>query len=243
MDLGCGTGSVALYAACRLHRGKGVVLGVDIKEDRLQCARERLGVLERELGVPLPCEFRREGLLSLSTKERFDLIYLEEAFHHMEPRAQVVERIARLTGPGGRVVVSEVNACNPFMQLSLLKKRGLRTRGEYRSADGRRYLYGRERIAPAGAVARQFMRRGFKIDSNRYFRVFPASCARHSMADRVPLRAVEDCIARIPPRRPPPVCSLQPRAAKAAGARVRDRVGEGASRAPDLATGCGRIGP
>ena len=54
LDLGCGTGSVSLYIAGKL-RNKCQVVGVDIKEDRLLCARERQKILEREIGCRLNC--------------------------------------------------------------------------------------------------------------------------------------------------------------------------------------------
>ena len=85
LDLGCGTGSITLYIAGRLL-GKGEVIGVDINEDRLFCAEERKMILEKEIGFKLGCEFIESNVALLNEGRKFDLLYLEETFHHLEPR-------------------------------------------------------------------------------------------------------------------------------------------------------------
>ena len=66
LDLGCGTGSVALYSAYKL-KGKGKVLGIDINQERLQCADERLKVLQDEIKTDLDCEFSSKNIFLLTT--------------------------------------------------------------------------------------------------------------------------------------------------------------------------------
>jgi ubiquinone/menaquinone biosynthesis C-methylase UbiE len=85
LDLGCGTGSVALYIASKFGE-KCDVFGLDINEDRLLCARERQKVLEEKLGYKLRCRYIASNVLSLNEECKFDLIYLEETLHHMEQR-------------------------------------------------------------------------------------------------------------------------------------------------------------
>jgi ubiquinone/menaquinone biosynthesis C-methylase UbiE len=170
MDLGCGTGSVSLYIAGKLQ-GKCEVVGVDINEERLFCARERQKVLERKIGFKLRCEFIESNVLSLDEEHKFDLIYLEETLHHLEPRSKVIKKISDLLKSGGKLIISEVNAYNPFMQLHLFKKRGLRTVTKKIGKSGQAVLYGVERILTASKVSKLFTAHNLKVKSLRYFRI------------------------------------------------------------------------
>ena len=177
LDLGCGTGSVSLYMAHKLH-GTGKVLGVDINNERLFCAHERKKIMERELGITVDCEFSESNVLSLLLDRKFDLIYLEEALHHMEPRHSIVIKICRLLKNGGVLIISEVNAYNPFMQTRVLLKRGFKTVQEKMGEDGKFYLYGAERIIPSRQVARLFRNHDMRMVSLRYFRVATSRLGR-----------------------------------------------------------------
>lgn len=170
MDLGCGTGSISLYIAGKLH-GKCDVVGVDINEERLFCARERQKVLERSIGLKLGCEFIESDVLSLDNNPKFDLIYLEETLHHLEPRSKVIKKISGLLKSGGILIISEVNAYNPFMQLHLFKRRGLRTVTKKKGKNGQAIMYGVERILTASKVAKLFTAHNMKVMSLRYFRI------------------------------------------------------------------------
>jgi ubiquinone/menaquinone biosynthesis C-methylase UbiE len=176
MDLGCGTGSVALYAAWKLQGGCEV-LGVDIRDDRLFCARERKKVLEKASGFDLNCRFFNSNVLCLDDDKGFDLIYLEEAFHHMEPRLEVVKKISALLKKRGVLIISEVNACNPLMQVHLFLKRGFRTVVKRTGEDGVTHVYGNERVLSAGRTAEHFKPYNMQVESLRYFRIFGAAIA------------------------------------------------------------------
>ena len=174
LDLGCGTGSVALYLASRLE-GKARVLGIDINEERLFCATERLSVLQAEIRKDLGCEFRSANVFDLSPDEKFDLIYLEETFHHLEPRMKAVKKISESLHENGFLIISEINAFNPFMQALLLKRRGLRTIVKKTDSRGHTLLYGNERIIPSTALAGLFSSSGLRHIGTRYFRLFNSS--------------------------------------------------------------------
>lgn len=197
LDLGCGTGSVSLYIAYIL-RDQGNVLGVDINKERLFCAIERKNVLEREIGFGLNCEFVESNLASNSLNKKYDLIYLEEALHHMEPRLEIVKMISRLLKEKGVLIVSEVNAYNPFMQFSLLKRRGLMTLEKRYDEDGRGYLYGAERILPAKRVAKLFREYNLKVKSVRYFRVASSTLVKVFSKSDINLMALEGRLLRFP---------------------------------------------
>jgi SAM-dependent methyltransferase len=197
MDLGCGTGSVSLYIAGKLQ-GKCQVVGVDINAERLFCARERQKVLERNIGFKLSCEFIESNVLFFDEKRKFDLIYLEETLHHMEPRVEVVRKISNLLTNGGTLIISEVNAYNPFMQLHLFKKRGLRTVKEKMGKNGQAVLYGVERILTASKVAKLFTAHNLKVRSLRYFRVASSKLGSFSDKRGINLLNMERGICKLP---------------------------------------------
>jgi len=102
------------------------------------------------------------------------VIWLEQAFHHLEPREVVTEKIADLLKPGGHVVFQESNALNPFIQALLFRHRGFKTI-IHSNRGGKRYSYGNERILSARSLARSMAKVGVDKKSVRYFRCFPAN--------------------------------------------------------------------
>jgi SAM-dependent methyltransferase len=107
---------------------------------------------------------------------------MEMAFHHIEPRAEVPSVLARLLRPGGHVVIAEANAWNPLLQAAFFGQRGLRTISERVDAEGRRHLYGVERITTARRIERLFSYEDFLPVSSRYFRVLPNSAFTERLA-------------------------------------------------------------
>ncbi len=173
LEIGCGLGTESLWLA--MHGAH--VVAVDVREDRLAAARERHTVLQRELGRDLFCHFSHASVLDLPEHATFDLIWLEQSFHHLEPRRDVVRKIAQLLAPGGHVVISEANALNLPLQAQLLLRRGLPRVEMMDMGDGRKHPYGVERITTANAIMAAFAREGVRPLSVRHFRMFPNSAA------------------------------------------------------------------
>jgi 2-polyprenyl-3-methyl-5-hydroxy-6-metoxy-1,4-benzoquinol methylase len=169
LEIGGGCGTEALWFALQGAR----VLAIDVNEDRLGVARARKEIVERGIGRPLDIEFRFCSLFDLKAPSTFDLIWMEQAFHHVEPRDKIYRTIAGLLAPEGHVVISEANGWNPLLQLVLFRKRGLRTVVDRTTADGQRILYGNERVTIPSAMARGFRKTGIEQTGVRYFRVLP----------------------------------------------------------------------
>jgi 2-polyprenyl-3-methyl-5-hydroxy-6-metoxy-1,4-benzoquinol methylase len=168
LEVGSGCGTESLWAA--MHGAR--VTGIDIRQDRVAVARARQDVLEQALGRTLDCRFEVRSLLDVEPV-RYDVLWLEQAVHHLEPRDAALDRIVALLEPGGHLVVSEANAANPLLQLQLFLRRGWRTVGTLVDADGRTHPYGNERVLRARTLARALERRGIATQSLRAFRVFP----------------------------------------------------------------------
>lgn len=169
LEIGCGLGTESMWLALR---GAHVV-AIDVREDRLSAARERAVVLQRELGRDLFCHFAARSVLELPEHATFDLIWMEQTFHHLEPRVDVVRKLASLLAPGGRVVISEANAWNLPLQAQLLLRRGLPRVTLLTREDGTKVPYGLERITTATAIREAFASHGVACQSVRYFRMFP----------------------------------------------------------------------
>src|SRR5215469_6239102 len=156
LEIGCGCGTESLWAALRGAR----VTAIDISRDLLAVAEQRQAWIERQAGRPLDCRFLDRSILNAVDLGAFDIVYIEQAFHHLEPRAEVVRRIAHLVAPGGRLIIAEANGWNPLMQLKLFALRGPRT---IITRDG--HSWGHERITVPAALLRQFRGEGLECQS------------------------------------------------------------------------------
>jgi ubiquinone/menaquinone biosynthesis C-methylase UbiE len=108
LDAGCGTGALAYALAPYV----GTVVGVDTSEDYLAAARA---------GAPANCEFVAgdAGALSFGYGS-FDLAGCMRVLHHVRRPELVVSELARVTRPGGRVlVVDQLGHVDPIRSLEL----------------------------------------------------------------------------------------------------------------------------
>ena len=168
LDVGCGVGTESL-AFARLGAS---VMGVDVTEEYLSCARERLNRFgPRTLDV----EFSYANVLDIDVRQPFDAVWMNQAYHHLEPRAEVTAKLASLVRSGGCIFVSDTNAWNPLVQLLLFKQRGFQTTRTYQDKNGVIRPYGRERVTTATAIARAFAKHGFRCTGRNYYKIFPSA--------------------------------------------------------------------
>ncbi len=99
LNVGCGAGAESIWIAA--ERGAEVV-GVDINEGLLDFAREHA----RESGVAESVSFRIDDFHELSTVEddSVDVVWGLEALCHAQDLDAVLEQVARVLVPGGRLV-------------------------------------------------------------------------------------------------------------------------------------------
>jgi 2-polyprenyl-3-methyl-5-hydroxy-6-metoxy-1,4-benzoquinol methylase len=176
LEIGFGLGTESLWLSMQ---GANVV-AIDILGDFEKAARRRKEILEQDIGQPLSCEFRRTSVMDLDDEEVYDVIWMEQTFHHLEPREAVADKIVSLIKPGGHLVVSEVNALNPFMQFQLFIARGTNMYFTHVDEEGKEILIGRERIVTAQRLKHIFAKRHVYCKNVRYFRIFP----NHPMFDK-----------------------------------------------------------
>jgi len=169
LEIGCGCGTESIW----LGLLGASVLGIDLQRDRLNVANARLEHTKAELNLAPDVEFRMTSVFDTMQSGPFDIVWMEQAFHHIEPRTDFIELLTKLVSPDGTIVISEANAWNPLIQLQLLLQRGFKTVKEYKDKNGISHIYGNERIITAGCLARKLEQVGFTIKSIRYYRIFP----------------------------------------------------------------------
>ena len=172
LEVGCGCGTESLWFSINGAKVKGI----DLRKERLQVALERKGNFEKQFGVQLDIQFIYADLFDFvenNKNEYFDIIFMEQAYHHIEPRNKLIPTLKKLIKKKGYIIISESNALNPLIQIGLFKLRGFKTVKKIIGPDGKERLYGNERVTRKSSLIRAFAKEGFVNLSGRYYRVLP----------------------------------------------------------------------
>lgn len=102
LDLGCGTGDDTRRLARLVAPGE--VIGIDASEAMIEVARRRL----EGTGVPASFHVGDAMALDLPT-DSFDAVRCERLLIHVPDPAVVLDEMVRVTRPGGRVVVIDID--------------------------------------------------------------------------------------------------------------------------------------
>jgi SAM-dependent methyltransferase len=108
LDSGCGTGSLAFALAPSVTE----VVGVDLREDYLEAARAAApGNVSFVSGDATALPFRYA---------QFDVAGCHRVLHHVRRPELVVSELARVTKPGGRIlVVDQLGSVDPLRSLEM----------------------------------------------------------------------------------------------------------------------------
>ena len=110
LDVGCGGGDVALELAARAG-STGRVVGVDLDDEKLAIARTEAAAAGA--GV----EYRRADVTTDDLGAELDLVYTRFLLTHLRDPAGACDRLHRALGPGGAVVVEDIDfrgcVCHP----------------------------------------------------------------------------------------------------------------------------------
>jgi len=147
LDVGCGTGALA-YALAPLV---GEVVGVDSSEEYLAAARE---------DAPDNCTFVLGDAEALPFPYGdFDLVGCLRVLHHVARPELVVSEIARVTRPGGRLLIADqLGDVDPMRSLELDRFERARDPSHTRllpDADIRGYLDANDLIVTANEIVRE----------------------------------------------------------------------------------------
>jgi SAM-dependent methyltransferase len=105
LDVGCGPGWLSEFLA----RCGYWVTGVDVSEDMVRIARERIAAIEEPIGpgIKALAEFHAMPVLDLPWSNRFDAAILYDAMHHFDDEVETLRVIRRTLVPGGRIFIHE----------------------------------------------------------------------------------------------------------------------------------------
>ena len=117
----------------------------------------------------------------------------------MEPRLTVARKISSLLRKNGTLIISEVNAYNPFVQVLLFKRRRFKTVKKITLENGSHLIYGNERIIPHRVAITLFTENRLKIKSFRRFRLFSAYLSKLFDHDGTDLMELEKRFIKIAP--------------------------------------------
>ena len=171
LEVGTGCGTEALWFA---YLGARVVT-VDINAERVNVARARKRWLEENLGLKLDIEFVKMSIFDYEPNQPFDLVWMEQTYHHVEPRERFGPKILSFLRDGGRCHISEANGWNPLLQAQLFRRRGFKTITHFLDEHGNKMPYGNERVTTPGALRASLERAGFISTSSNIYRMLPNS--------------------------------------------------------------------
>jgi 2-polyprenyl-3-methyl-5-hydroxy-6-metoxy-1,4-benzoquinol methylase len=166
LDIGAGCGSESLAMASFGNK----VTSIDIKKDRLSVLGKRAKYYSLENQIHI----KNKSVFELN--KQFDLIWMNQTFHHVEPRNEFINKINSLLKPGGVVMISDLNALNPFLQIMLYLKRGnnlIKIKGY--NLNGEPILYGDENITTAKSIIQLMDAQNLNLYYKKHFRIFPNS--------------------------------------------------------------------
>jgi SAM-dependent methyltransferase len=105
LDVGCGPGWLSEFLARCGHW----VTGIDVSEDMVEIARERLASVREPIGEGLEvvAEFHALPVRELPWREQFDAAILYDAMHHFDDEIETLRVIQRALVPGGRIYIHE----------------------------------------------------------------------------------------------------------------------------------------
>lgn len=174
LDVGCGLGTELMW----LGLNGANVTGIEMHARSLDIANKRLRIL-KDLGCNLNCKIEMKSLFDMPATEKYDVIFLRQAFHHIEPRLDAVKKLSELLKPSGKLIIEETNGWNPVLQAYFYKVRGLNTVAVKTNEEtGEKYLFGNERITTGGNITRLFKKYGV-IGESYYYRILPTSLANN----------------------------------------------------------------
>lgn len=138
LDVGCGPGWLSEFLA----RCGYWVTGIDVSEDMVEIARERIRALESAPAGPIEpiAEFHALHVRELPWTDRFDAAILYDTMHHFDAELETLRVIQRSLVPGGRLYIREGTRPEPGSEAEQNLVSEMRQRGTLESPFDPDYL-------------------------------------------------------------------------------------------------------
>jgi len=118
LDVGCGTGRLALYVA-DIVGPSGLVIGIDPSPHRIRVAEPKLKDKKRP---NVRFMIGRGEDLSEFSDESFDHVCYSSVFHWVGDKKAAVEEAYRVLRPGGNVGMTTVDRSHPFAMQKMMEE-------------------------------------------------------------------------------------------------------------------------
>jgi SAM-dependent methyltransferase len=156
LDVGCGTGALAYVLAPHV----GEVVGIDASEEYLEAARR---------DAPANCIFELGDAAALGFPYgTFDLVGCLRVLHHVRRPELVVSELARVTRPGGRILlVDQLGDVDPLRSLEVDRFERARDPSHTRllpDADVRGFLDANDLVVSVNEIVRERRDMGLYLD-------------------------------------------------------------------------------
>lgn len=112
LDLGCGTGRESILLA----KAGARVTGVDFSEEMLDVARSNAAGLE--------VTFINAEVGAVPLEEQFDLVLCSLVLSHVPDLLPAMKEMARLTRPGGKIIITDLRTDYWFKKTKKIRKFG-----------------------------------------------------------------------------------------------------------------------
>lgn len=119
--MGCGYGSETIL--CSVLGSK--VLGIDISEDRIEMAKKRATFFSNRINSAIDVKFSLKNVLHHDGE--YDLIWVNEAIHHIVPLNKFLKLSYQNLKIGGKLIIADQNRLNPYAYI--LSKRAQKKHG------------------------------------------------------------------------------------------------------------------
>lgn len=145
LEVGTGKG----YFTLELAKEGYSFTSVDISEEEQKLARLNV----EYLGLDKKVDFRTENAEHLSfDDESFDVIFLINTVHHLANSFKVIDELARIVTPEGKIVLSDFSA------------EGLRVVDKVHASEGRRHPVSKINLAD---IEKYLLRKNFRVEKHK----------------------------------------------------------------------------
>lgn len=193
LDVGCGLGSESIL--CGLLGAQ--VTGIDLNKERLDIAPQRLDYYQRQSNFKIEVNFSLENILK--HRSQYDLIWSKESISHIDPVDEFLEVSYQNLRSGGKLVISDSHALNPYAWLEAVKARRRLSKADFVRRDpqtGECISYAQERLFSVLKMKRMLLVHGFKV-WGLYLDIFLPSIFTTKYTIRV-VRSAEGILSRLP---------------------------------------------
>ena len=170
-DCGCGFGTTSIFLALNGIRVHGTTIG-ELYMQGIEKRKEfwcKYGDID---SFTASYEYLPDSYQAASS---YDAIIIQDTLHHLEPLQEILEILYKILKPDGKLIVLEANGKNIIhMARNYLRRGNRRIIERHDERLNKTILYGNENCRGTDVWRKEFMKKGFQIDTNvEYIKFLP----------------------------------------------------------------------